>query len=179
MIFVNWVEGTSISCGQRQLCRSKDFHALLCCVALSCCRASRWNDLLYGGGGIHECLVSCDGKRMVHFPIKSCRFSGRFFRFSGGTILGHCISKRQLSRKSDAEAITITILFSMKPGWIWDGGRTPHFFMDHGVTLCCCSASIFLYKRYVLWWYVICVHLTYLSRLSYWHVMCTLRYELY
>ena len=65
----------------------------------------------------------------------------------------------ECSRTSDAQAITITILFSMKPGWIWDGVRTPHFFMDHGVTPCCCSASIFLYKRYVLWSYVICVQI--------------------
>ena len=92
------------------------------------------------------------GKRMGHFPIKSCSFSREVFQVFRFPSLGIAYqkgswSRDECSRKSDAQAITITILFSMKPGWIWDGGRTPHFFMDHGETLCGCSASIFLYKK--------------------------------
>lgn len=57
---------------------------------------------------------------------------GRFSGFQVEPSLGIAYqkgswSRDECSRKSDAEAITITILFSMKPGWIWDGVRTTDF----------------------------------------------------
>ena len=94
-----------------------------------------------------EGFASTSTVKRMRFPRDLADLREVFIVHSWAYQKGSCVVRLlSVPRKSDAQAIIITILFSMKPGWIWEGEGS--FFFGAW-----CNSMhvlhVFLYKRYV------------------------------